>query len=30
MQHLALDIAPRLFSMQWVMVAKPTGADDGR
>lgn len=25
MQHLALDIAPRLFSMQWVMVAKPNG-----
>jgi 2-polyprenyl-3-methyl-5-hydroxy-6-metoxy-1,4-benzoquinol methylase len=27
MQHLALDIAPRLFSMQWVMVATP--AADG-
>ena len=24
MQHLALDIAPRLFGMQWVMVAKAT------
>jgi len=30
MQHLALDIAPRLFSMQWVMVATPTGSANGR
>ena len=25
MQHLALDVAPRLFSMQWVMVAAANG-----
>lgn len=25
MQHLALDVAPRLFSMQWVMVATANG-----
>jgi len=25
MQHLALDVAPRLFSMQWVMVASANG-----
>jgi hypothetical protein len=24
-QHIALDLAPRLFGMQWVMVAKPNG-----
>jgi 2-polyprenyl-3-methyl-5-hydroxy-6-metoxy-1,4-benzoquinol methylase len=24
-QHLALNIAPRLFAMQWVMVARPNG-----
>ena len=24
-QHVALDVAPRLFGMQWVMVARPNG-----
>jgi hypothetical protein len=23
MQHVALDLAPRLFGMQWVFVAEP-------
>ena len=25
-QHFALDVAPRLFGMQWVMVARPNGS----
>jgi 2-polyprenyl-3-methyl-5-hydroxy-6-metoxy-1,4-benzoquinol methylase len=29
MQHLALDLAPRLFGMQWVFVAEPAAAGPG-
>lgn len=30
LQHLALDLAPRLFGMQWVFVAEPAGDENRR